>query len=169
MLALWDPGQFSNVVDYTTWEPELCEAEDIERHIRAGSLVPINIQYDGCWGVVIRVGSASEPAQLTARETTYRLISSHPYLFRSTGRLCLSGIEAVSGEPWPNTLEVELPERHYQVVIHLIAWEDEPGSTNKDGTASETALPDFVALINPSTANRDDFRSAIVTFDRPDT
>ncbi|WP_405892712.1 hypothetical protein OG612_21215 [Streptomyces sp. NBC_01527] len=53
-------------------------------------------------------------------------------------------------------------------MIHLIAWEDEPGSTNDDGTPSEAALSDFVVLINPAVSEQDTFRSAVETFDQPE-
>ncbi|MEW2284853.1 hypothetical protein [Streptomyces sp. NPDC047841] len=58
-----------------------------------------------------------------------------------------------------------LPVGRYSVVIHLIAWEDEPGSVNADGTSSETALSDFVVLINAAVSEQDTFRSAVETFD----
>ncbi|MFF1964683.1 hypothetical protein ACFVW5_13915 [Streptomyces sp. NPDC058232] len=48
----------------------------------------------------------------------------------------------------------------------MIAWEDEPGSVNGDGTPSETALSDFVVLINPAASEQDTFRSAAETFDQ---
>ena len=45
---------------------------------------------------------------------------------------------------------------------------DEPGSVNEDGTPSETALCDFVVLINPAVSEQDTFRSAVETFDQPE-
>jgi hypothetical protein len=47
MHVVWDRAHFGNVRDYTSWERELLEHEDIERHIGAGELIPINIQSDG--------------------------------------------------------------------------------------------------------------------------
>lgn len=80
----------------------------------------------------------------------------------------LSGIEAVGAEAWPGTVRCDLPVGRYSAVIHLIAWEDEPGSTNDDGTPSEAALSDFVVLINPAVSEQDTFRSAVETFDQPE-
>jgi hypothetical protein len=165
MLALWDPRRFTGVVDYDNWDRQLGEHEDIARHIRTGALVPINIRSDGAFGVLVRIGGLGELAHLTEREDRYRLVTSDAYLFHSSGRLWLSGIEDVGAEPGPETVRYDLPEGRYSVVIHLIAWEDEPGSVNEDGTPSESALSDFVALVNPAAADQDAFRLAVETFD----
>ncbi|MFB6706468.1 hypothetical protein ACFCW6_17365 [Streptomyces sp. NPDC056333] len=168
MLALWDPQRFTGIVDYDTWNPQLGEDEDVERHIRTGALVPINIRSDGAFGVLVRIGGVGLLAQLTERESRHRLVTSHAYLLHSSGQVWLSGIEAVGAEAWPGTVQCDLPVGRYSVVIHLIAWEDEPGSTNDDGTPSETALSDFVVLINPAVSEQDTFRSAVETFDQPE-
>ncbi|MFD5078912.1 hypothetical protein [Streptomyces sp. NPDC058371] len=168
MLALWDPQRFSDIVDYDTWDPQLGEDEDVERHIRAGAFVPINIRCDGAFGVLVRIGAVGRPAELTEQEGRYCLATSDAYLLHSSGQAWLSGIEAVGAEAWSETVQFDLPAARYSVVIHLIAWEDEPGSHNEDGTPSKTALPDFVALINPAGSARGNFRSAVATFDRPE-
>lgn len=166
MLALWDPAHFADVVDYDTWDQQLCEPEDVERHIRAEALVPLDIESDGCWGVLVRVGTWQQPARLTDHESEYRLVTSEPYAYRSEGATCLSGIEAVHVEPWPDVVRVPLAEGRYRVVVHLIAWEDEPGSVGADGDPSDSALPDFVVLIDPAGPGEDGFRTKAVTFDR---
>jgi len=168
MLALWAPERFTDIVDYDTWDPELGEDEDVERHIRTGSLVPINIRSDGAFGVLVRIGGPDRSAQLTERESKHRLVGSETYLFQSSGQVWLSGIEAVGAEAWPETVQFELPAGRYSVAIHVIAWEDEAGSVNADGTPSATALPDFVALVDPAAPEQDTFRSAVETFDRPE-
>lgn len=168
MLALWDPQRFTGIVDYDTWDPELGEDEDVERHIRSGALVPINIRSDGAFGVLVRIGVSGRFAQLTEREHRHRLVTSDAYLLHSSGQVWLSGIEAVGAHAWSDTVQFDLPVGRYSVVIHLIAWEDEEGSVNTDGTPSETALSDFVALINPAESGQDQFRSAAETFDRPE-
>ncbi|MFD4231230.1 hypothetical protein [Streptomyces sp. NPDC058545] len=165
MLALWAPQHFTDIVDYDTWDPQLGEDEDVERHIRTGALVPINIRSDGAFGVLVRIGGVGLLAQLTERESRHRLVTSDAYLLHSSGQVWLSGIEAVGAEAWPETVQCDLPVGCYSVVIHLIAWEDEPGSSNDDGTPSETALSDFVVLINPAVPEQDTFRSAVETFD----
>ncbi|WP_369170470.1 hypothetical protein AB5J49_22830 [Streptomyces sp. R28] len=166
MLALWDPQSFTSIVDYDTWDAQLGEDEDVERHIRSGALAPINIRSDGAFGVVVRIGGVDQPVQLTERESRHCLVTSDAYLLHSTGKVWLSGIEAVGAEAWSETVRFDLPVGRYSVVIHLIAWEDEPGSVNEDGSPSETALSDFVAIINPAAPQQDNFRSAAVTFDR---
>ncbi|MGY4907507.1 hypothetical protein [Streptomyces sp. 900116325] len=118
--------------------------------------------------MLVRIGGVGLRAQLTERESRHRLVTSDAYLLHSSGQLWLSGIEAVGAEAWPGTVRCDLPVGCYSVVIHLIAWEDEPGSTNDDGTPSETALSDFVALINPAVSEQDTFRSAVETFDQPE-
>lgn len=168
MLALWDPKRFTGIVDYDTWDAQLGEDEDIERHIRTGALAPINIRSDGAFGVVVRIGGVDQPAQLTERETRHCLVTSDAYLLQSSGQVWLSGIEAVGAEAGSETVRFDLPAGRCSVVIHLIAWEDEPGSVNEDGTPSETALSDFVAVINPAAPEQDNFRSSVETFDRPE-
>ncbi|MDQ0762388.1 hypothetical protein [Streptomyces canus] len=169
MLALWDPQSFTDIVDHDTWDLQLGEDEGVERHIRTGSLVPVNIRSDGAFGVLVRVGGLDRPVQLTERESRYRLVSSEAYLFCSSGQVWLGGIEAVGAEPWPGTAQFDLPVGRYSVVIHLIAWEDEAGSVNEDGTPSAAALPDFVALVTPAGPEQDMFRSDVETFDHPDS
>ncbi|MGW3210086.1 hypothetical protein [Streptomyces sp. NPDC001135] len=165
MLALWSPAAFSDVVDYETWEPQLLEDEDQLRHIRAGAFVPVNIRSDGTFGVVVRVGSAEGEARLTDRESAYVLVSSKPYFFRSQGVACLSGIEGVCGQPWPDTVQIAVAEGEHAVVVHLIDWEADPGSTLA-GKPSANALAGFVGLINPASSASGPFRVATETFER---
>jgi hypothetical protein len=82
MLALWDAEPFAGVVDYDTWEAELCLDEDIQSRVLAGDLVPINIESDGAFEVLVRYGS--EPV-LTEREIEHLVVSSEPYLLVSSG------------------------------------------------------------------------------------
>lgn len=167
MLALWDPQRFTGIVDYDTWDAQLGEDEDVERHIRAGALAPINIRSDGAFGVAVRIGGVDRPARLIERESRHCLVTSDAYLLHSSGQVWLSGIEAVGAEAWSETVRFDLPVGSYSVMIHLVAWEDEPGSVNSDGTPSETALSDFVAVINPVAPEQNNFRFAVETFDRP--
>jgi hypothetical protein len=76
MHVLWAPAPFANVHDYDTWDNELGEDADIQRHVVAGNLVPINIGSDGAFAFVVRVGAGSEPARLSERETQYLTVSS---------------------------------------------------------------------------------------------
>ncbi|MER6494257.1 hypothetical protein [Streptomyces griseorubiginosus] len=167
MLALWDPESFTDVVDHDTWDLRLGADEDVRRHVRAGSLVPINIRSDGAFAVLVRIGGPDRPAELTERERAHGLVSSDTYLFCSSGRMWLSGIEAVGAEAWPEIVRFELPVGRYSVVIHLIAWEDEVGGVDCDGAPSATALPDFVVLVAPAGPGQDVFRTDVETFDPP--
>src|SRR5579862_3852813 len=88
MVALWDPASFQNVTDFDTWEPELVEDEDIERHIKVGAFVPLYIHSDGCFEVEVRVGGPGAFAVLSDRERQYLGPTSQAYLFRSQGALC---------------------------------------------------------------------------------
>lgn len=167
MLALWDPESFTDVVDHDTWDLRLGADEDVRRHVRAGSLVPINIRSDGAFAVLVRIGGPDRPAELTERERAHGLVSSDAYLFCSSGRMWLSGIEAVGAQAWPEIVRFELPAGRYSVVIHLIAWEDEVGGVDCDGAPSATALPDFVVLVAPAGPGPDVFRTDVETFDPP--
>jgi hypothetical protein len=169
MLCVWNPDPFASVVDYDTWEPELCEDEDILRHIKAGSLVPVGIHHglDGAFGVHLRVGDAEQPAELTEREAEYILGQSEPYRFRSTGRLCLSGLEHVEGQPGRQVGCVPVPDGEYAVRVYLIAWDDEPGMKDRRGRPKPGALPDFVVLANPK-KGRVRFRQKVHALDSPE-
>jgi hypothetical protein len=161
MLALWDAEAFADVVDYDTWEPELCLDEDIHRHVKAGDLVPININVNGAFQVLVRFGTAPE---LTEREAEHLLVTSEPYLLVSSGAVRLSGVEHVG---WgDDVVALAVSEGEHEVVLHVIDWESEPGSTTEDGQPAPHALPDFVALVSPA-ASPGPYRNEILTFPPP--
>jgi hypothetical protein len=151
MLCLWDPSAFPRIVDYETWEPELCEDPDILRHIKAGHLVPINTNQgvDGAFDVIVRVGDDKKKASLTEREASYILAESTPYLFKSTGRVCLSGLEHVESQPGRSVGCLPMPDGEHVAKLFFIAWDDEPGMKDRNGRPKPGALPDFVLLVNP--------------------
>ncbi|MGA5198231.1 hypothetical protein [Streptomyces exfoliatus] len=167
MLVLWDPQRFEAIVDDETWEDELLEVEDIAGHIQAGSLVPLNVGGDGAFGVLVRTGTATAPATLTARETTHQLVASQPYLFVSRGRALVGGIEDVSGDASDGVIEHPVPEGRCAVVVHLIDWQAEAGSQDETGRPVPPALPDFVVLINPTQPDQRTFRTSVHTFEAP--
>ena len=164
-LAAWDREAFMDVTDFDTWEAALLETEDMERHIRAGTLVPVGIASDGVYEVHVRVGSADAPAMLDERELRCRILSSEPYLFRSRGRLYVSGIEYIGAELEESTLEADVPPGDHAVTVHLLAWDDEPGMADGNGGPAPDALPDFVVLLNPAQPGTP-FRTSADTFDR---
>jgi len=53
MCALWRPARFGDVTDYDRWERELLDDADLSRHVRAGSVAPINIGSDGTFTVLV--------------------------------------------------------------------------------------------------------------------
>jgi hypothetical protein len=162
MHCLWNQAAFAAVKDYDSWERELLEDADIERHIRAGNFVPLNIGSDGAMEIEIRIGTAESPAQLNARDTKYLIVASEPYYLRSTGMIGVCGIESVAVPPGADVGSMKLPAGDYAVTVHLIAWDEEPGMQTDEGPAPG-ALPDYLVLINPAgTANQ--FRTSVQTF-----
>jgi hypothetical protein len=162
MLALWDAEPFSDVVDYDSWESALCLDDDIQRHVKAGDLVPINIESDGAFEVLVRYGN--DPV-LTERETEHLVVTSEPYLLVSSGDVRLSGIEGVG---WAgDAVELAVGEGEHEVVLHIIDWHAEPGSTNEDGKPAPHALPDFVALVYAASEFGGPYRDEILTFSPP--
>lgn len=163
MHCVWEPSAFDSVVDYDSWASELLDDQSIERHIAAGHLVPLNIGDDGAMEVEVRYGTSAHPAELTDRETKYLIVRSKPYLFRSNGQACVSGIEHVAVPPTMSVGCMELPAGVYATTVHLIAWDEEPGMQTDDGPA-EGALPDYIVLINPG-SQTSNYRSSRRTFE----
>jgi len=162
MLALWDAEPFDGIVDYDSWEAALCLDEDIAEHVRVGDLVPINIESDGAFEVLVRYGN--EPV-LTEREVEHLVVSSEPYLLVSSGDVRLSGIEGVG---WADdAVELALGEGEFEVVLHIIDWHAEPGSTTEDGKPAPHALPDFVALVSQASEVGGPYRTELLTFQPP--
>ncbi|BCY10435.1 hypothetical protein [Actinoplanes sp. L3-i22] len=164
IFGMWSPPAFRGVVDYGTWEAELLEDEDIGRHIRAGEFVPVNIHSDGAFHFLVRIGSRTLPAALTAREREFLVISSADYLFAAVDGAILSGIEHAGARAGPH-LHVPLPPGRWQVAVFLIDWTAEPGMQNAHGDPLPGSLPDFTILINPEQVPAV-YRTAVDTFDR---
>jgi hypothetical protein len=168
MFALWDREAFLGAVDYDSWEAELVEDEDIQRHIHAGHLVPIGIHSDGAFGFAARVGSVDAPAVPSERERRYLTVSSEPYRVRSPGRLHLSGIEHIHAEPEAaSVMALDVPAGDWAVTVHLLEWDSEPGMKDAQGRPTPDALPDFLVLLNPATRT-EGFRQSVDTFDLPE-
>ncbi|MEM7315995.1 MAG: hypothetical protein AAF497_22900 [Planctomycetota bacterium] len=143
-MFLWDVESFRNVSDYDSWSKELEDEKDIQRHIEAGRIVPISWGGDSVAEVVARLGT---PSSMSDREKEYVLVASQPYRFETSGSACISGIEMISGSPTDDILAFELQPHSYTVWLHMIAWMDEPGAENPDGSPSASALPDFIVCI----------------------
>ena len=110
-------------------------------------------------------GSADSPAALGERERSHLEVSSQPYRFTCDGELRLSGVEHVYGTPDDNVARLDLIPGEYAVVVHLVAWDREPGMLTAAGTPSPEALPDFVVTVNPATQPTT-YRTLVETFDR---
>jgi hypothetical protein len=163
MFVLWNPTRFEGVVDYETWERELLEEEDIERHVAAGELVPVNIRADGAFGFEVRVGSAESPATYGDREAQCLVATSDPYRFESEGTSRLSGIEDVTARSGSAGIAVEIPKGVWSVTVHLLEWQRESDAVDDTGNPVPGALPDFLLVVNRAT-DEDAFRTSSATF-----
>ena len=159
MLCIWDSRSFAGISDYESWEEELCEDADILRHLHAGHLVPLNLG-DGAFAVELRQGN---PDSMSAREREYLLVPSQPYLLNSTGRILISGIEQVGGDP-RSFLDLELAPGKYTVHVQLIDWPAEPGSKDANGDPTPNALPDMIVFIQPEGRDAPAYRKDLLTF-----
>jgi hypothetical protein len=164
MLAVWNPRQFATIVDYDTWERELLEDKNILRHVRDGNLVPINIGRDFAAGVTVRIEPLAYP-KLSEREARYLFLSSEPYLYVSDGGMCVSGFESIDRDPDPSRVISIAPGR-YQVTIHMLDWDDEPGAKDGSGRPTANALSDFLILVSPEPTPNSVYRVELETFDR---
>lgn len=164
MLCMWDANSFAGITDYDTWEAQLCEDEDIVRHIEAGKFVPLNMKCDGAFAVDIR---QANPETLNERERQYLLVPAHPYLLRTSGKVVISGLEHVSSDPG-SYLELNLPAGDYQVQANMIDWSMDPESTVNNGEPSANALPDMIVFVNPIPENAPEFRKSVETFRKED-
>ncbi len=167
MFAVWERTSFAHIVDYDSWEKELLEDANIARHIKSGALVPIDLGSDGAYEFELRVGSFEQKAALASRERDFLTVSSALYQFRSSGTVCLSGIEYIGGELESEEVGVlKIPSGEYAVTVHMIAWDGEPGAKDAQGNPGPNALPDLVVLANPIEHEKMEFSISRETFSR---
>lgn len=160
MLALWCASAFEAVDGYESWETHVNER--LGMAIANGELVPVGIQRDGAFGVRVAVATDG----LGEREQRYAYLTSEPYLLEVTGdTVCVSGIENVGSPEFAN-VRLSLPAGSYSVRVTMVAWDEEPGSENPDGTPTASALADFVIAVSPATGS-ETFRTDEATFSRP--
>jgi hypothetical protein len=86
MHALWDVATFQAINGYEAWAHELEEDADIERHIRAAHLVPINIRSDGAFCISVRADRRAMPT-LSADEQRRVVVTSDAYRFTTATAL----------------------------------------------------------------------------------
>ncbi len=144
-IFVWDRNSFENITDYGTWAEQLEDEPNIRAHIEAGRIVPVSWGADCACEVVARLGA---PARMTDREKEYVLVPSQPYRFQTTGKVGISGIEMISGQPDDQVLTFEIPPGAYAIYLNMIAWMDEPGAENTDGSPADNALPDFIVCLD---------------------
>lgn len=165
MLCLWDYSTYQHIEDYDGWEKEFVEDVDIVRNIKNATFVPINVQSDGAFCADVKL---HDEATLSQREKKYLTVSSQPYLLKSKGEIALSGIETIGKTPTENIKVIDLDAGDYLVQIHLIAWDEEPGSKGADGKPTHSALPDFIVCITPDVGTIQSYRTELETFRRED-
>ncbi|MBN2652577.1 MAG: hypothetical protein JXR63_09345 [Spirochaetales bacterium] len=164
MLCLFNYANFTHVVDYDSWDKELCEDKDIIRHIEQGEFVPISFG-DGAFDVIIRI---NEEAVLSEREKKYLVVQSKPYKLISTGKVCLSPLETVGKEISDRLYQFSLPSGTYKVIVNMIEWGEEPGALDEKGRPTPAALPDFIIFIEKITnSQNENFSTSVETFERP--
>ncbi|MGH3391451.1 MAG: hypothetical protein ACRDOO_21490, partial [Actinomadura sp.] len=53
----------------------------------------------------------------------------------------------------------------YDVTVHLIEWDREPGAYDEDGEPRDSALPDLLILIGPAAPGQATYRTEVTTFE----
>lgn len=92
------------------------------------------------------------------------MVPSHPYLLETSGKICISGLEHVSGDFDDNASTMELNSGQHIVKINLIDWNQEPGAVDEDGNPTDIALPDLIVFISDYDNSEIEFRTEIETF-----
>lgn len=152
MHALWDVAVFEQIDGYEAWARELEEEADLERHIQAGSLVPINIRSDGMFSITIRADPTVMPGLQT--DEGHRVVAtSEPYRLTTSGRIGVSGIEYV-GHVDDRMAEARLDPGDYDVIVHLMDYDDIADRGNEH--------PDFLITVGPPMAGT--VRTSVETF-----
>lgn len=160
MHGLWDPDAFKNICDFDSWARNFVENADIQRHIAAGSFVPIYVHSDGAPLIELRVGSAQVAATFEPGTQTRVERRSKPYLFVSTGMVGISGIEYINGYSSDGSRFLGLPTGRWTVEVLEVEPQDELDKQLAD------KVPNFVVLLNPEPAQRPQYRQNVDTFDQ---
>jgi len=156
MHLIWDRAHFNGVDGYETWSAELEGDADILRHVVAAHVVPINIHSDGAYAFTLRADVATMP-RLSEDEERRVVVRSERFRFDCRGTLDVSGIEHVERDPSSNIASMKLPVQTYDVVVHLMNYDDIPERTDQH--------PDFIVTVGPAEASAP--RQSIETFERP--
>lgn len=160
MWGLWDYETYRDVDDYDKWDSLFCEDVDIEEQIKRNTFVPINIQEDGCYSFTVRIDE-----ELSDREKKYICVKSDEYLFKSSGKTILSGIENIdTNVKADDAIIIDLLEGFYSVQVYLISWDEELGAYLDNGDINPDALSDFVVLVKSKAEKEKSYRLEINTF-----
>lgn len=164
MWGVWNYDTYKHIDDYDKWEPVFCEDEDIVKQIENHSFVPVNIFEDGCCSFTVKIDE-----EISDRETKYVCVQSEEYLFKSTGKVVVSGIDKIDQKINPDkVLILDMPEGYYSVKVHLLSWDEEPGAYLDNGDVSPDALSDFVIIIKSDADPDGNYRTKINTFSEDD-
>lgn len=148
LCGLWDSGSFPMVYDYRTWEAEVGTEPAMLRHMAGGFLVPLVVNCPGVFDFEVRVSWAGERLGLDEREEALVAASSDSYLFRSSGRVCFGGLEYLDCVASSEAGALEIEPGDYECRIFLLAWNEEPDCLTEGGRKSNSALPDFLVLLD---------------------
>ncbi len=121
----------------------------VAREFLAGTLVAVETGADGGYTVRLTDGG------LSPREETYALAARVFRLRVRHGRLYVDGGD---GLPYEGRLDnpedypdrwITLADGAYQVTVHVLAWDEEPGALAAGGQSAADALPSYVAVFAP--------------------
>jgi hypothetical protein len=115
----------------------------VSKEFTAGNLIAVCTAGDG--GFKIRFTNLGR----SQREQTYSILSQQFRLHVRHGCLYLDGGDFIPQEWAKDSDEIpgnwlEIPNGHYQITVHAIAWYNEPGAIDKDRYATEKALASYV-------------------------
>lgn len=121
----------------------------VSKEFAAGTLIGVCTGGDG--GFKVRFTNEG----LTERERTYvacsrgfRLQVKHDRLYLDGGYQLPSA--DVTNPDYDADGWITLPNGYYRTIVSAIAWFDEPGATDEDGTATEQALTSYVVEFQPA-------------------
>jgi hypothetical protein len=117
----------------------------VRREFAAGTLVAVTTGGDG--GFSVRLTDQ----ELTQREKKYAVKSQSFRLRLRHGRLLIDGGDVLPSEYGNSVAEdsanwINVPDGDYRVTVSAIAWYDEPGAIDHEGSATKNALPSYVAV-----------------------
>lgn len=164
MWGIWDYDSYNMIDSYDSWAPVFEEDETIIQQIKEHHFIPINIMSDGAFQFAIKRNDI-----LSDREKRYLTVESKEYLYHTTGKTIVSGIEYINKSiDASEGIEIELAPGYYEIKVCLVEWDSEPGAYNKDGSVNENALPDFIIMINNVENLKETYREEMGTFETPE-